>query len=85
MAELRPLRSVIYESNGTGSFSRVAGLLIVVVSLAWVTYLVFVNKAIPDLTNVEIFVLSTAGSFYGINRGTATLQPKENDEKPPIP
>lgn len=84
MKELQPLRSILYESTGAGSFSRTAGMLIVLVALAWVTYLVIVNKALPDLSNVEIFILSTAGSFYGINRGTATLQPKQTDEKPPV-
>ena len=48
MKPLQPLRSIIYEANGTGSFSRTAGMIIILFALGWVTYLV-VNTG-PSLT-----------------------------------
>ena len=82
MKELQPLRSILYESTGTGSFARTASMLIVVVPLIWVSWVVFKTGQIPDLTNVISFIGILGGMFYGINRGTAPLQPKEPAKEP---
>jgi hypothetical protein len=82
MKPLQPLRSIIYEANGTGSFARTAGMVIILFALGWVTYVVVKTGAIPDLTNVVVFIMSTAGGFYGINRGTVKLQPDVKDIPP---
>lgn len=76
---MKPLRSILYEANGTGSFSRTIGLIITINVLGWAWYIVIKTGSLPDLVALAAFEMGTAGVFYGINRGTAPLQPKENN------
>lgn len=51
-----PLREILSESDGTGSYSRTVGFMIVISTLAWTTYLVLHNHAFPDMTGPTLFI-----------------------------
>lgn len=52
---LPPLKEVLSE-NGVGSYSRYSGMIIVLATIAWVTYLVIHNHAMPDMAGPTAFV-----------------------------
>jgi hypothetical protein len=83
MTELQPLRSILYEATGTGSFARTASLLIVVFTLAWLSYSVYKNGGVNklDFANPLIFMVSGVTSLYGMNRATVKLQPPVEAKK----
>lgn len=62
------LRSAFSESDGTGSSSRLLSAIIIVASLSWITIVVVHTKALPDLASISVFVSSTVGVLYGINK-----------------
>lgn len=63
-----PLREILSEPDGTGSYSRTTGFLIVLFTLGWTTYLVIKNHAFPDMTGPTLFIGGGAGSQYAINQ-----------------
>lgn len=63
-----PLREILSEADGTGSYSRTVGFMIVVATLGWTTYLVLHNHAFPDMTGPTLFIGGGAGTQYGINQ-----------------
>jgi hypothetical protein len=62
------LKSVFSENDGTGSFSRVAGGIIVCFTVGWVTHVVWRTHIVPDLTGPAAFLAAGSGSTYGINK-----------------
>lgn len=68
------IRSVLSDSDGTGSCTRVAVLLVVIASLSWVTYLTICHKELPDLGRVAEFTTLVCGSLYGINKAASVFQ-----------
>ena len=87
MKELQPLRSILYESTGTGSFARTASLLIVIFTLVWLSYSVYLHGGVNgvDFANPLIFMVSGVTSLYGMNRATVKLQPTAEEKKEPTP
>ncbi len=69
-------RSMLSESDGNVSSSRVCIVLVVIFSLGWVTGLVLHDKKLPDLGAVGGYVTLVCGSLYAINRGAAALDRK---------
>src|ERR1700735_4679541 len=63
-----PLREILSEADGTGSYSRTVGFMIIVATLAWTTYLVIKNHAFPDMTGPTMFIGGGAGSGYALNQ-----------------
>lgn len=64
---LPPLKEVLSE-NGTGSYSRYTGFMVVLSVIVWVSFVVFKTHIIPDLTNPGIFMTLGAGTQYGIGQ-----------------
>ena len=62
------LKSVFSEVDGTGSWSRVGSLLIVLATIGWVTYALCKNHAIPDLSGPTAFLTTGTGTMYGTNK-----------------
>jgi hypothetical protein len=62
------LRSVFSEADGTGSWSRIGSLLIVLATLGWVTHVVWRTHSIPDLGGATAFLTAGAGTMYGTNK-----------------
>jgi len=69
-------RSMLSESDGNVSSSRVCMVLVVVFSLGWVTGLLLHDKKLPDLGAVGGYVTLVCGTLYAINRGAAVLDRK---------
>lgn len=69
------IKSVLSE-NGEGSYSRTSSMLIVLATLAWVSYIVFHTKGIPDLTSAVTFMCIGTGSQYGVNQLKAMIKGK---------
>ncbi len=69
-------RSMLSESDGNVSSSRVCIVLVVLFSLGWVTGLVLHDKRLPDLGAVGGYVTLICGPLYAINRGAAILDHK---------
>lgn len=67
------LRSVFSESDGTGSWSRIGSLLIVLSTLAWVTHVVWKTHAIPDLGGATGFMTTGAGTLYATNKASSIM------------
>jgi hypothetical protein len=52
-----------HSDNGVASWSRIAGSVILVAEMAWVSFMVYINHAIPDLSGLALLLVSP----YGIN------------------
>jgi hypothetical protein len=61
-------RTVLRDSDGTASSSRLLVTAVVSASLGWGSYLVVSNKALPDLSLLAGFISYTSLSLYGVNR-----------------
>lgn len=71
----------VFTENGYGSFSRVATSVVLFFLLVWDTYLVIVNKAVPNLADQALFL----GVLYGVNKAANVVTqfsgPKEGNGK----
>jgi len=72
-----PLREVLSEPDGSGSYSRTSGFLIIVAVILWGSYLVIHNHAMPDLAGAAALV-GSAQAAYGVNK----VMNKKNDGGP---
>lgn len=63
---LPPLKEVLSE-NGVGSYARYSGFIITLSTIAWVTFLVAKNHALPDLEGPSLFIAAGQGS-YGLGQ-----------------
>jgi Na+/melibiose symporter-like transporter len=63
-----PLREILSEADGTGSYSRTTGFMIIMTVLLLLVYLVIKNHTFPDMTGPTMFVAGGAGTGYGINQ-----------------
>lgn len=61
------IKSTFSEPDGTGSASRVLAGTSVTAVLAWTTYVVIKNGALPDLSGAALF-LSASFSGYAANQ-----------------
>lgn len=63
------------EDNGKGSFARLASLLIVVFTLLWLSYAVYVAKGVNgvDFQGPLLFMVTGGLTFYGSNKGTTVF------------
>lgn len=55
---------IFSESDGTASFGRVGSALALIVFIAWVTYLVLHNRALPSLSDGSVFITAP----YAVNK-----------------
>ena len=69
----RFVKSVFSESDGSGSFSRVAGFCVVIATIGWITHVVIHAHAVPDLTGASAFVTTGVGTLYGLNKAEAII------------
>lgn len=63
-----PLREILSEADGTGSYSRTVGFMIILTTLGLLIYLVIKNHAFPDMTGPTMFIGGGAGSGYALNQ-----------------
>jgi len=80
-------RSVFSESDGTGSWSRIAGCFSLAAVLAWATRVVLFTHAIPDLTNPALFISAPYGFNLAHRVATAavTKAPVQDQAQVPQP
>jgi len=62
------IKGVLSNADGTGSASRVGTLLVIIAAIVWVSYIVFRNNSIPDLTGLALYETSIIGILYGVGR-----------------
>jgi hypothetical protein len=60
----------MFSTEGTVSFGRVGGFLALVCSIAWVSWVVWNTKTIPELGGVALFI----GTLYGLSKAGETVQ-----------
>lgn len=70
------LRSTFSEPDGTGSASRVLAGSCVGSSLVWISYIVFSQHRLPDLSGAALFV-SAGFSGYGVNKISTMIKNKD--------
>lgn len=58
----------VFSDGGIGSFARVAQGVVVLSTVSWVSYVVWRNNAIPDLTGPTFFLSGGAASHYGLSK-----------------
>lgn len=77
------IKSLFSEEDGKASFSRVATLFLLLVAIGWVTHLVRLNHALPDLSGLTLFV----SVLYGVNKIGNAIEPitKPTPPAPPAP
>jgi hypothetical protein len=73
------LKEALSESNGTGSFSRVASAVIITSTIVWISFLVFTTHTMPDLAGPTLFMASGSGVTYGTNKLSSALGGKDKD------
>ncbi len=74
------LKSTFSEANGSASASRVLAGSTILATLGWVTYLVLLNHALPDLGGAAMFV-TAGGSLYGVNKLSVAIKGQGTDVK----
>jgi hypothetical protein len=70
------LHELFSESDGKWSIGRVGFAVAMAFALYWVTHLVHVNKTLPDLGGLGVFV----GIPYLINKSAAAYENRENNK-----
>ena len=68
MEFIKFVRSIFSEADGTGSWGRVGSGLIVLFTLAWVTYVVCKTHLLPELGGPLAFMTGGSSSLYGVNK-----------------
>jgi len=63
-----PLREILSEADGSGSYSRTTGFIIIMTVLALLVFIVVKTHAFPDMTGPTVFITGGAGTGYGINQ-----------------
>lgn len=81
------LEKVLSEPDGTPSYGRYSGFLIIVSTLLWVTYVVIKTGSLPDLAGPTTFITFGSGTHYGINQAKKVVAamrgtPEESQEPP---
>jgi len=71
------LKSALSESDGKGSFTRLATGVLVLAALVWITRLVWVNAALPDFGGLTLFI----SALYGLNKASSAVD-KLTENKP---
>jgi hypothetical protein len=61
---------LVFSSSPDASFSRLGTAFSLLFSLGWVTYLVIVNRVLPDLHGIAFL----NGSIYAIGKVNETIQ-----------
>src|SRR5271170_6782211 len=79
-----PLREVLSE-NGYGSYSRVSGMLVVLFTLGWVTYLVAHNHAFPDMSGPTAFLAGGQTQYAANQIKNVVSAAKGNNPTPTVP
>lgn len=79
------LRSVLSGPNGLGSTARLCTLIVVLFAHLWVSYLVVIERGIPNLTGLTFWVTTLIGALYGTNKIAAVLSTKKVEpcDEPP--
>jgi len=70
---LNHIKESLSESDGTGSYSRMMGAIIVAATIIWVTYIVITTHALPNMTDCGIFITS-GSSAYAVNKAQGIVQ-----------
>ena len=68
----------VFSDDGQGSFSRVSEGVIVLAVVSWVSFVVWKNHAIPDLTGPTMFLSTSATALYGIGKIAGAFQAAKN-------
>lgn len=79
-----PIREVLSEPNGQGSYSRVSGMMTVIATICWVTYLVVHNHALPDMAGPAAF-LGAGQAQYATNKIVTVLKGDPNSQSAQAP
>lgn len=66
--KLPSLEKILSEPDGTPSWGRYSGFIMIMFAMLWTSYIVIKTKVMPDLENVGVFVLLGSGSHYGVNQ-----------------
>jgi hypothetical protein len=70
----------VFTDHGEGSFSRVATTVTLAFCLFWTTYLVMVNRALPDFGGMSIFL----GILYGVNKAATVATAFSSNPDEPV-
>jgi hypothetical protein len=60
----------LFSESGAASFSRTGSFLALVLSCAWVSYIVWQTHALPSLQGLTLFI----GTLYGLGKTGETVQ-----------
>ncbi len=72
----------LFSESSTASFGRVGAFIALIASVVWVSWLVYKNGTLPDLSGICLFI----GTLYGLSKGISAIQVIKgatNDPKPP--
>ncbi len=80
---LKPLvyMKAIFSHYGEPSFGRFGAGVVLLMTHAWVTYLVLKNGALPDMGGPSAFLASGVGTCYGITK----MKEAKKDGSPEAP
>jgi hypothetical protein len=77
------IKGVLSEDGVTGSYSRCASATIVFCTVAWITFLVFRTRLMPDLTGPLAFLTGGVGIHMGINKASEIATAIKGTPPPP--
>lgn len=70
---LSHFKQSLSEPDGTGSYSRMMGAIIASATISWITYIVIVTHALPNMTDAGVFIAS-GSSAYAVNKAQGIVQ-----------
>lgn len=70
---MRFVRDLFTEPDGKWSLARVGSAFVVLVSVAWVTFLVILWGRFPDMLGLSAYVTGTVTALYGANKISAAI------------
>lgn len=76
------IRSIFSESDGEGSWARVASFMALISVIGWVTFLVLKNHAVPPLGDLTVFI-STPYAINKVHDGVTTVMGNKADSSTP--
>jgi len=63
------VQEIFNEENGKTSFARIGSFISLLAGIAWVSFLVYKNHVLPDLSGVSLFI----GVPYGTNKFSSVV------------
>lgn len=84
LGALKPLGFIknVFSDDGTPSYGRFGAGVVLFSTVAWITYLVVKNHAMPDMAGPSTFLTTGVGVHYGAAKAQGIVDALKGNTKP---